>query len=143
TLRCCFPRLRAVFLRFWLPFCLRLTACWSRLIFLRRRLSGLGLAMTVPSQSVASVVTPRSTPTTGPLFAAIAGSCSTSTETYQWPAESETDAERIFTPSVGTYLRSFRRRRPKRGNRTASGKTTMEPVRRNPPNPRFLVLNLG
>src|SRR5262249_55868292 len=55
----------------------------KRLRFFRRPLRGLGLATTAPSESVASVLTPRSTPTTGPVFAGTACSCSTSTQTFQ------------------------------------------------------------
>jgi len=51
-------------------------------------------------ERVASVVTPRSTPTTGPLVLVLAGTaccaCSTWTRTYPCPACSETVAERTL-----------------------------------------------
>src|SRR5262249_47099786 len=56
------PRRRAAFFRFFEPCCLRETARWQRLSCLRRCLEGRGLGMTVPSERVASVFNPKSTP---------------------------------------------------------------------------------
>src|SRR5258708_4444854 len=99
-----------------------------------------------PSDRVARHLMPRSTPTTGPVFFGTTCSCATHTETYQWPACSETVAESSLTPGVpgvGRNRRSLRRKRPRRGNWIASGNATMEPVSRKPPKPRFLLLRLG
>jgi hypothetical protein len=75
--------------------CVRETARCKRLSCFSRRRSGLGLGMTVPSERVASVLTPRSPPTTGPRFIGALCSCATATSsaTDQCPACSLTVAE--------------------------------------------------
>src|SRR6516225_11187806 len=96
--------LLTAFVRLRLPLGLRETARCSRLSCLRDERRWRGLGSVVPSERVASVLTPRSTPTTGPLFAGRLCSCSTRTATYQCPACSETVAERILAV-VGRELR--------------------------------------
>src|SRR5262249_17232254 len=129
TVRCCLPRLLAAFLRLLLPCCLRETARCNRLSFFSRRLSGLGVGRAVPSDCVASALTPRSSPTTGPVFSGTTCFCSTSAETEQCPACSEMVAESTLTsivldpdvPVAGRYPHFFRRTRPRRGNWMARG----------------------
>ena len=86
---------------------------------------------------------PRSTPIA--VVAVGAGfSCSSSTwmETNQRPACSETVAESTFA-SVGMKSCSWRRKRPRRGNCTASEKTLIEPLRRKEPMALLFFFILG
>src|SRR5215831_1449581 len=96
TVRWSAPRRCAALRRLRLPLGLRVTARCSRLSFLRHERRWRGLGSLAPSERVASVLTPRSTPTTGPRCTGATRSCCTTTETYQCPACSETVAESIL-----------------------------------------------
>src|SRR6266487_3956940 len=93
-----------VFVRFLLPFFRLDLARSNRLSFFRACFKARGLANVVPSESVASVLIPRSTPIAEVAVDGVA-SCSASTwiETNQRPAFSETVALSILA-SVG-YIR--------------------------------------
>src|SRR5215831_8712155 len=81
--------LLTAFVRLHPPFCLRETVRCSRLSFLRHERRWRGLGSVAPSEGGGSVLTPRSTPTTGPRFTGATSCCCTRTETYQCPACSE------------------------------------------------------
>src|SRR5437667_683000 len=140
---CCFASLRQVFLRFLPPF-LRLDFCRSK----RRSLfcawfNARGFAKLFPSEQVASILMPRSTPIA--VVAVGTGfSCSSSTwiETNQCPACSETVAESTFA-SVGMKSCSWIRKHPRRGNCTPSEKTLIEPVSRKEPMALLFFFSLG
>src|SRR6266496_1027206 len=143
TWACCFASLRQVFLRFFPPF-LRLDFCRSnRLSLFCACFKARGFSKVIPSEQVASILMPRSTPI-GVVAVGVGFSRSSSTwmETNQRPACSETVAESTFA-SVGMKSCSWRRRRPKRGNCTASEKTLIEPVKRKEPIALLLFLHLG
>jgi len=64
--------------------------------------------MNVPSLTVASLFTPKSTPQTGLLFGfGLGTSTSHCTETYHLPALWLTVADKMFTPETGKYFASF------------------------------------
>ena len=97
----------------------------------------------VPSESVASVLTPRSTPTTGPVLAGTTCSCSTCTETYQCPACSVTVAERILHAAGRQIAALFQAQAPQARQLNGIGKDHNGAGEPEAAQPRFLVLRLG
>ncbi|OPZ64727.1 MAG: hypothetical protein BWY85_01015 [Firmicutes bacterium ADurb.Bin506] len=63
--------------------------------------SALTFSYSRPSETVARVLIPASTPTDSPVATSTVSGSSTCTETYQRPARSLTVARLIFCASVG------------------------------------------
>src|SRR6266700_1214391 len=99
---CVLASLRWAFLRFWLPFFLRLCAREARFKAFKRLRKALGLAKVTPSEHVVSFLMLRSTPRIGPVADCGSGCSScTCTLTNHRPAFSLTVALRTLTPHVG------------------------------------------
>src|SRR5437588_391407 len=143
TRACCFASFLQVRLRFCPP-TLRRDFCRSKCLSLFCAcFKARGFSKAVPSESVASVLIPRSTPIAEvPVGVGFACSCSTWILTNQRPACSLTVALSTLA-SVGMKSCSCKRRRPKRGNCTASEKILIAPVKRKEPIALLLFLGLG
>ena len=105
------------------PLVLWLNAFWARFSFRSDFRSARGFSMTVPSESVANVLRPRSTPTAPPFGAraAVGMSRSTVSAAYQRPARRETVIRNTLAPLTRAVTSSRQCTRPTFGRRSAFG----------------------
>jgi hypothetical protein len=115
--RCWRAKASTALARFREPGRLRLTALERRRSLRKLRSNALGPSILVPSEQTASVVMPRSTPTTGPATGAGSGrSTSTVSEQYQRSASRRQVTDR--TRPANLRVDSLVATRPMRGSTT-------------------------